>query len=169
MNPPVMQEKLGSTPQGRALLKVLNSQGGPSELAKLISVSRQTIDNWIYLSGQVSKAGAIAIESSLHGVTKEELRPDITDWSETKARAADLLSTLQETPRGRGLLAMLERVKYSRKAMATLFGLSSPHLVQTWISRGYLPKHHVQAALLMPEFKGLTAEIIRPDLHALDY
>lgn len=163
-----MHQKLGATPEGRALLGVIDAVGGPGELSKLLGVRRQTIDNWAYISKRVSKEGAIAIESALDGITKEQLRPDIANWDSPMSEK-DLLAELAKTARGRGFLLILGRVKSSRKALASILGLSSPHVVQNWIRRGYLPKRHVKPLLAMPEFAGLTAEMVRPDLHEADY
>lgn len=165
-----MKEKLGATPQGRVFLAVIDAAGGPSELAKALGLTRQGIDNWIYLSGCPSRQGAIAIEEAFDGITKESLRPDVTDWENYKRReSGELLSSLESTDKGMGLLAVLARVKNSKKALATLLGIKSPRMIQNWIVRGYVPKHQVHRILALPEFEGLTAEIIRPDLHKLDY
>lgn len=170
MNSLVMREKLAATPEGQAFLKVIDAAGGAAALASLINVKRQTVDNWIYLSGHPSAQGAIAIEAIIEGVTKEDLRPDVTDWDVREAKGkGELIDKLSQTGRGEGLLAVLKRVKNSKRALANLLGLSSPHLIQNWIARGYVPKHHVRRILELPEFDGLTAEIIRPDLHELDY
>lgn len=163
-----MNEKLGATPEGQALLSVILAAGGPQALADEISVSKQVVDNWIYLSGRTSKDGAMAIESVFSGVTKEQLRPDVADWSSVTG-FRDLMVELEDTPRGRGLLMVLSRVKNSRRALTSMLGLSSPALVKNWMARGYIPKHHVHRILELPEFEGLTAEMIRPDLHELDY
>lgn len=163
-----MQKNLEGTPQGKAFLGVINAAGGPQALASTIGVSKQVVDNWIYLSKRVSREGALAIEAVFDGVTKEQLRPDVADW-DAVTENRDLMAELASTPRGRGLLLVLSRVKNSRKALANLLGLSSPSLVKNWIARGYLPKQHVKPLLGMDEFKGLTAEMIRPDLHELDY
>ena len=163
-----MREKLSKTPGGLALLGVIDAAGGPHKLADDIGVKPQTVDNWVYLSERVSREGAIAIERTYEGVTKEQLRPDVTDW-DREIRKRDRVAELQKTPRGQGLLLVLERVKFSRKALCTMLGLSTPSLVKNWIDRGYIPKHHVRRLLELPEFDGLTAEMIRPDLHELDY
>lgn len=164
----VMREKLSATPEGKVLLGVIDAAGGPHKLAEEIGVKPQTVDNWVYLSMRVSREGAIAIEQAFDGVTKESLRPDVTDW-DRESRKRDIVAELQKTPRGQGLLMVLERVKFSRKALCTMLGLSTPSLVKNWIDRGYIPKHHVRRLVELPEFAGLTAEMIRPDLHELDY
>lgn len=165
-----MQEKLGKTTEGRALLSAINAFDSCKEMADTIGVSRQTIDNWAYIAGRCSKNGAILIAENVEGVTREELRPDVKDWSAvTDAEPRNLLEDLRKTGRGRGLYKVLKRVKFSRKALASLLGIRSAHMVQNWIVRGYLPKQHVMKVVGLPDFEGLTAEIIRPDLHAADY
>lgn len=168
MNRTVMQEKLSATPEGKALLKVIKAAGGPKELAAELAVSSQVVDNWIYLSGRVSKSGALAIESAFEGVRKEDLRPDVTNWDLAKG-SRDLMASLESTPRGQGLLLALSKLNNSRKALAGKLGVSRPSLVNNWMARGYLPKRHVQTLLALPEFEGVTAEMIRPDLHEMDY
>lgn len=167
MKESVMHEKLGGTPEGRALLGVIEAANGVGGLAEILDVSHQTVTNWVYLLRRVSRQGAIDIERTM-GVNREDLRPDIKDWNAPE-RNYNLVDSLGDTPRGKGLLMVLERVKNSRKALSAMLGLSSPRIIQKWISHGYVPKRHVKKLLAMPEFEGLTAEMIRPDLHELEY
>ena len=159
----VMNDKLGSTPEGKAFLAAIEKAGGKRALANLIGVDLQSIENWTYLSRRVSKHGAVAIEAALDGFKKEDLRPDVKDWSSYKPpRILD--EALQSSPRGRGLLLVISKLCGSRKELARRLGCSD-HLINNWMVRGYLPKRHVGALLEMPEFEGVTAEMIRPDLY----
>lgn len=167
MKKTVMQEKLGKTPEGRELLGLIEAAGSPGQLAEIIGVSRQDVYNWIYLSGRVSRNGALLIESQLD-VRKELLRPDITDWD--KPDEKELTDELAKTECGRGLLLVLERVKNSRRALALLLGMQSGNQVTNWMRRnGRVPRNRVKQILALPDFAGLTAEQIRPDLHEKDY
>ena len=165
-----MHEKLSATPEGKALLKVITAAGGQAALAAAIGVRKQSIYNWVYLSPKgVSKAGAIAIEKAFPIVTKEQLRPDVIDWSMGKNQQPDRLKRLESTACGEGLLLVLERACYSCEALAMMLGLSGAGVIGNWIARGYVPKHNLKAILQNPEFEGITAEMIRPDLHEMDY
>lgn len=163
----VMQEKLGKTPEGRELLSLIESAGGQRELAEIIGVPYEDVRNWVYLSGRVSRNGALLIESQL-GVGKELLRPDITDWDKPSDKS--LHDELEKTECGRGLLLVLSRVKNSRRALALMLGMRSGDQITTWMRRsGRVPRNRVKQILALPDFAGLTAEQIRPDLHEKDY
>ncbi len=165
----VMHDTLSSTEHGKALLGVIEAAGGKQELANALGITLQIVENWVYISKRVSRWGAVQIEEKFEGVTKEQLRPDVADWSAVTGCNGSAFAELKETERGKGLLLVMSRVKNSRKALARMLGLKTSNSVGTWISRGYIPKKQVKAILALPEFSDLTAEMIRPDLHELDY
>lgn len=168
-NPEKMRENLSGNPGGLALLKAVDYYGSASALASALAFPKQRVDNWIYLLGRPSKQGAAAIEALGIGISKQELRPDVDSWQGVNEPRPDHKANLAKTQRGCGLMLALSRCGNSTKVLAKLAGVSGPQVVQEWIERGYIPKRHVQSLLALPEFAGLTAETLRPDLHPLEY
>lgn len=77
--------KLKKTPEGRALLQLLDQAGGEDALTKTLNTGYQTVANWKY-RGKVPPAYAVAVGKTeffkLLGWTKEKVRPDLdeTEW-----------------------------------------------------------------------------------------
>lgn len=161
-----LDDKLDATEAGRSLKLALEKAGGPKGLRDLLSIPKQTVDNWIYIQSRVSRRGAIAIDALNIGVTKEQLRPDVKDWTAAGMPQKCHADEAAKTPRGRALLKLLETTNGSAKAFARLIGVRS---IAMWVERGYVPQRHVDRIIALPEFNGLTRADVRPDLHELDY
>ena len=64
------------------LERLLTWAGSKARLADALNISRQTVYYWIK-RGRISATCAIEVEKITKGLfTKEELRPDVINWSE---------------------------------------------------------------------------------------
>jgi len=64
------------------LERLLTWAGSKARLADALNISRQTVYYWIK-RGRISATCAIEVERITKGLfTKEELRPDVINWSE---------------------------------------------------------------------------------------
>jgi len=64
------------------LERLLTWAGNKARLADALNISRQTVYYWIK-RGRISATCAIEVEKITKGLfTKEELRPDVINWSE---------------------------------------------------------------------------------------
>lgn len=68
------------TEQALSLSRLIVWAGGQSALARGLNVDRQVVHQWIK-RGRISAMMAIEAERETNGwITKEELRPDVTNW-----------------------------------------------------------------------------------------
>lgn len=66
--------------QKRALLKLIEFAGSNVRLANELGYTRSAVTEWVK-RGRISASAAIKAERHTNGhVTKEELRPDVTEW-----------------------------------------------------------------------------------------
>lgn len=71
-----------SKQQNYELQKLLTWAGSKARLADALNVSRQTVYYW-EKRGRISATCAKEVEKITKGLfTKEELRPDVTNWTE---------------------------------------------------------------------------------------
>lgn len=154
-------ERLNASPEGRALLALLNRHPSHAQSARELGLVPGVIAQWL-VRGRVSRTGARLAESRL-GIRKEDLRPDITPdgWS-------------LGTP-GRMPGAEVVRDGYDQKTLiylASYFGSVSKLCeaanirvgqYHNWLSRGRI------AAWVIPRLCGLNiSEGIRGRLLAID-
>lgn len=78
---PERTERLNASPEGRALLALLNRHPSHAQTARELGLVPGVIAQWL-VRGRVSRTGARLAESRL-GIRKEGLRPDISPdgWS----------------------------------------------------------------------------------------
>lgn len=74
------RKALKKTPEGAALVSLLEEAGGPTALSEALEVDIERVYNWINRK-KVSKEGAVIIGKCKHfKVTSEQMRPDLTKF-----------------------------------------------------------------------------------------
>jgi DNA-binding transcriptional regulator YdaS (Cro superfamily) len=149
--------KLRNTPEGLALLKVIDHCGGTRQMREILGVPTQTIDNWVHLMGHVSPEGAKLIDDII-GAPKETLRPDITDWESALRPKRNLVSEMKKTPQGRALIMLIQKAG-GRSAFAIKMGVAK-EIVDNWVWRGALP---ISKAIMAATVFQMDVSSVRPD------
>lgn len=141
-------DRLMETPEGQAMLGLLQTYGSPTNLARKLGVDPQAVRQWVY-AGAMPKSAAMMFAKAL-GTQPFHLRPDLptTAWvikvKEEKVRKEPLARTADAK-----LLADLA-IKYgSVKALCEAAGCSDSEF-RTWKYRGRIP------AVKLPTFLGLN-------------
>lgn len=80
--------RLSKTPEGSALLELLNWAGGNTALARALDVDTRTVNTWCH-RGSISQQGAYRVEHKIAGWSKERTRPDLLEnqWEGEKPNA----------------------------------------------------------------------------------
>lgn len=141
------RDRLSKTPEGSALLKLIEENESIKETASVIGFSPELVRVWI-LRGKISKHGAIAIER-LTGIEREEFRPDLAPGKmDGKPEGRPTGHVYVATTEDAKLLVRLAEQHGSVKDLcAKAFCTVSDY--HTWKSRGRIP------AIKLPTFLGL--------------
>jgi DNA-binding transcriptional regulator YdaS (Cro superfamily) len=144
---PATAARLKETPEGCALLELIEQHGNPMRLSQALGIDAQPIRQWIY-NGRASKTGARLIENTL-GVPKEKVRPDIPvdDWVKKEPEPKPVRVPVARNEDAKLLVALAE--KYGSVRALCELAFCTPGDYHTWKTRGRIP------AIKLPTFMAL--------------
>lgn len=129
--------RLTQTPEGSALLELIDQYKTPALLASALGFNQQSVRQWI-LRGRISKRGALRVSDSL-GYSKEALRPDLQsdEWDRKPVGAEYGRKPVARTGDAKLLVDLAEQFGTVKSLCdAAYCSVADYH---TWKSRGKIP------------------------------
>ena len=147
--PEQQRARLNETPQGRALMALIALYPTKRELTQAIGAAESYI--WCCaMNGQISAAGALAVDK-LGIMTKEQLRPDVTDWDK-KRPGLPIGGKAKRDGSHQVLLRDLAIHFGSVKSFCRTAGISIRNF-HDWLTRGKISKPGLEK-ILIADWKG---------------
>lgn len=144
--------RLSKTPQGRSLLDLIALYPTKKDLTQSIGAAESYI--WrCAMNGQISIAGALAVDK-LGVMTKEQLRPDVTDW-DTNRPGLPIGGKAKRDGTHQVLLRDLAIHFGSVKSFCRAAGISIRNF-HDWLARGKISK---AGMLKLVGMDGLSSEL----------
>lgn len=141
------KDRLKATPEGVALLSLIDENGSPSKLAAAVGVNQQSVRQWL-LRGRISQRGALLVSDRL-GYDKEALRPDLnaSDWNKQPPGRDHGCQAEAKTSDARLLVELAEQFGTVQSLCESAMCTTGDY--HTWKSRGRIP------AIKLPTFLAL--------------
>lgn len=129
--------RLKETPEGSALLSLIEKYQTPASLAGVAGVAPQRVRQWIY-DGRVSKQAAEQMADAVE-MPKEQIRPDIpaADWIRKEPDPKPVRVPVARNEDAKLLVALAE--KYGSVRALCELAFCTPGDYHTWKTRGRIP------------------------------
>lgn len=147
--------RLSATPEGSALMSLIRRYDSQRIMGEELGISNTLITKW-KKKGRISREGAIFVHGKT-GISKEELRPDIQDWSQPESgrkigakpdrSGKDQVIIQQLCEHFGGIDALAEKLDVKRR------------LIHTWTDRDVIPNKRIVAILKMDIPDSIRAEL----------